>query len=51
MAGYIGLVGPDFHGKSKGSLSCRKFTTRDPSEEKHAQDFYARKKSDGFGRV
>jgi hypothetical protein len=44
MAGYFGLVGHDFHGNRKGSLTCRKYTTRDPqlyfpSEGRHAQDF------------
>jgi hypothetical protein len=39
-----------------GFLTCHKSVTRDPllyfpSEGRHAEDFYARKKSDGFGRV
>jgi hypothetical protein len=44
MAGYFGLVGHDFHENRKGSLTCRKYTTRDPqlyfpSEGRHSQDF------------
>jgi hypothetical protein len=40
----------------KGSLTCSKSVTWDPglyfpSEGRRAEDFYARKKSDGFGRV
>jgi hypothetical protein len=50
MAGYFGLVGHDFHGNRNGFLACRKYTTRDPKEGM-LRIFYARKKSDGFGRV
>jgi hypothetical protein len=40
----------------KGSLTCRKSATWDrrlyfPSEERHAEDFFALRNQDGFGRV
>jgi hypothetical protein len=56
MAGYFGLVGHDFHGNRKGSLTCRKYDTGPtallPFQRKACSGFFTPgKKSDGFGRV
>jgi hypothetical protein len=56
MAGYFGLVGHDFHGNRKGYFTCRNIGHGTHSftsllNEGMLRIFYARKKSDGFGRV